>query len=377
MRKKILITYATAGVGHKKAAEAIYHAFQKNRPDVDVRLVDILHYTNFIFKDTYCVAYLFLIRHLIFFWGLLYHSLNLRVLHYLTNPLRKFTHILSGKRFIKYLLEYKPDLVISTHFMPADICGYVKRKYKANIHVSNVITDYRAHSFWVSDAVDTYFVGHPIVQEELILKWRVPSANVKVTGIPIEEKFYKDQDIPGLKARLGIPPDSFTVLLLSGGYAIGPIMKTIRLLNKAKFSLTTIAICGHNEKLLEEIENFKKGAGIRILNLGFVNNIDELMSVSDICIGKSGGISISEAFAKALPFILVRPIPGQEAANAELLLKVGGGIRLKKLDHILEVIEDLRLTPGKINAMKESMKNVRKVHAANHIAEISCVSRNT
>ena len=46
---KILVIHATAGAGHKKAAEAIFHGLQA-KGGHDVRLVDALDYTNPYFK---------------------------------------------------------------------------------------------------------------------------------------------------------------------------------------------------------------------------------------------------------------------------------------------------------------------------------------
>lgn len=57
---KILIIYATAGAGHKKAAESIYDALKDN-PSHDVVYVDALDHTNPIFKKTYPGGYEFLV----------------------------------------------------------------------------------------------------------------------------------------------------------------------------------------------------------------------------------------------------------------------------------------------------------------------------
>ena len=49
---KILVIHATAGAGHKKAAEAVFHGLQ-DKGGHDVRLVDALEYTNPFFKKAY------------------------------------------------------------------------------------------------------------------------------------------------------------------------------------------------------------------------------------------------------------------------------------------------------------------------------------
>ena len=51
---KIFITYASAGAGHKKAAEAIFGAAQILKgKEQDIELFDALDYTNSFFKWFY------------------------------------------------------------------------------------------------------------------------------------------------------------------------------------------------------------------------------------------------------------------------------------------------------------------------------------
>jgi len=370
-KKKILVTYATAGIGHKKAALAVFEALKSKYGDAEVKLVDVLDYTNFLFKETYCALYLFLINRLTFLWGFLYYSLNFKFVHLLLQPLRRVVHVLNSARLIRFMLEYKPDIVISTHFLHPDICCHLKRKYRMNMHVINVITDYRAHSFWVSPGVDTYAVGHERVRDELVNKWGVPAANVKATGIPVETKFSAAHDKNSIRAKLGISPGSFAVLLLSGGYGVGPVRKILEKLNKADFALSAITVCGHNKGLYEELEKFRETSAIKIVNLGFVDNVDKLIAASDICIGKAGGMSTSEALAEGVPFIFVRPIPGQEKANAEFLIKIGAGLRLKKVSRVLDVIQELRSSPDKMKALKENTKRAGRPNAARDIAQLA------
>jgi processive 1,2-diacylglycerol beta-glucosyltransferase len=369
--KKILITYATAGIGHKKAALAIFEAFGDRYKDIEVRLVDVLDYTNLLFRETYSVIYLFLINRLSFLWAFFYYVLNFKPAHFFLSPLRRALHALNGIRFIKFVRDYAPDVVISTHFLPPDLCYYSKGKCAESAHVMNVITDYRVHSFWISSGVDTYVVGHENVKQELAGKWGIPSGSIKVTGIPVEPKFSERHDKSLMRQRLGIAPDSFTVLLLSGGYGVGPIFKILEILNKAGFPLTAIAVCGHNKKLHARLEGFKKIAAINILNLGYVDNIDELMTASDTCIGKAGGISTSEALTKGVPFIFVKPIPGQESANANLFTKIGTAIELKKVRDILDIVSELRSSAVKMAGLKQNIERARKPHAARDIADFA------
>ena len=47
----------------------------------------------------------------------------------------------------------------------------------------------------------------------------------------------------------------------------------------------------------------------------------ELMRISDLFVGKPGGLTTSEAMACALPMAIVSPIRGQEERNSDHLLE--------------------------------------------------------
>lgn len=370
-KKKILIAYATAGIGHKKAAFAIRDALSAAQKGLPIDTIDVLDYTNILFKKAYPSIYLTLINKLVLIWGLLYYMLDSKLLFLLFLPLRKMLHILNSVRLIKFLIEFKPDMVISTHFLMADLCAYVKKKYRIKIHVMNVITDYKPHSFWISEGVDTYIVAHEETKDQLLKKWAIPERRVKVTGIPIEPKFSIEHDRDVFRKKLDIAQDRFVVLVLSGGYGVGPIFEMLTLMNGLDLPLSIIVVCGHNKKLFTKIEHFKKDAAIHILNLGYVDNVDELMAASDVYIGKAGGISTTEALALDLPLIFIRPIPGQESRNADLIVKKGAGLRLKSIYEIESVLRKLQSAKGEINRLKDNIRKIKKPDAARYIADLA------
>jgi len=66
---KVLITYASAGAGHRRAAEAIYDYLISNRKDIEAELVDILTFTNPFFRFCYNYGYPFLLHYARWLWG--------------------------------------------------------------------------------------------------------------------------------------------------------------------------------------------------------------------------------------------------------------------------------------------------------------------
>ena len=66
MLKKVLLLSASAGAGHVRAAEAIEKAFNQLDDGVsrEVQQVEILNYTNKVFRHLYSKAYIDLVNKL-------------------------------------------------------------------------------------------------------------------------------------------------------------------------------------------------------------------------------------------------------------------------------------------------------------------------
>ncbi len=84
----------------------------------------------------------------------------------------------------------------------------------------------------------------------------------------------------------------------------------------------TIVICGKSEEVKQRV-TAAAGGDPRFLVLGCSDRMHELMRMSDLFIGKPGGLTTSEALACGLPMAVFSPIPGQEERNADHLLEEG------------------------------------------------------
>src|SRR5258707_1964843 len=68
-----------------------------------------------------------------------------------------------------------------------------------------------------------------------------------------------------------------------------------------------------------------------LVPIGFTTDMDKYMAAADLLVGKAGGLTTSEALARALPMALIEPIPGQEERNSDHLLEAGAAIRCNNL----------------------------------------------
>src|SRR3989338_10054823 len=109
---KIIITYASAGTGHRRAAEAIYNYFKENCPAHDLKIVDALEKTNFLFKNIYSKGYLFLANHALWLWGFSFWLTSVKAFRPVTNILIFVINRLNAKNLSKFLIKERPDFII-------------------------------------------------------------------------------------------------------------------------------------------------------------------------------------------------------------------------------------------------------------------------
>jgi processive 1,2-diacylglycerol beta-glucosyltransferase len=97
--------------------------------------------------------------------------------------------------------------------------------------------------------------------------------------------------------------------------------------------------------------------------------MDELMSASDILLGKPGGLTTSEALAKGLVFVIVNPIPGQEERNSDHLLEEGVAIRCNNLPVLAYKVDHLLSDPERFSRMQANVRRLARPHAARDIVD--------
>jgi processive 1,2-diacylglycerol beta-glucosyltransferase len=307
---RILVIHATAGAGHKKAAEAIFHGLQA-KGGVSARIIDALDYTNPFFKKTYPWAYTFLVTRLPLAWGFFFCLLDLPWIQPLVRVLRRVYNGLNARALQEYLGQGQFDAVIATQFLSAEVCAYLKRTGRIKSKIICVVTDFDVHRIWVNAGTDIYTAACEYTKNKLIALG-VPADNVYVTGIPTDAKFAQNPDMGSLKKKLGLHDGSLTILIATGSFGMGPIQKLAGLLKE--FQL--LVVCGHNQALYDRL---KSSAPSNMHVLGLVDNMEELMSAADVMVTKPGGLSIAEALVKKLPMVFFSAIPGQETGNLKVL----------------------------------------------------------
>lgn len=358
---KILVIHATAGAGHKKAAEAIFNGLQKQAGHQSL-LVDALDYTNPIFKRTYPEAYSLLVTKVPWLWGMFFKLLDLPLLQPLVRGTRRIYNGLNAGRLQKFLIKEQFDVIFTTQFLSAEVSSYLKRTGQIKSKVICVVTDFDVHRIWINVGIDAY-AGASDFTRDKIVSLGIDPQRVFVTGIPTDAKFAQTPDTSALKKQMNLQEGKFTVLMATGSFGMGPIEEILDGLKGHQ----VVVVCGYNKALYERLK-LKAGQGVHIL--GLVQNMYELMSVADVMVTKPGGLSIAEALVKRLPMLFFSAIPGQETHNIEVLHKYGAAEDQMSVAGIAQKIRELSSSPQEMARLRQNLTVLSKPNAVNDIIQI-------
>jgi processive 1,2-diacylglycerol beta-glucosyltransferase len=121
------------------------------------------------------------------------------------------------------------------------------------------------------------------------------------------------------------------------------------------------------QKLTKLAARIGADAQVIIKPFGYTREMDELMTASDLVLGKPGGLTTSEALAKGLVFVIVNPIPGQEERNSDHLLEAGAGIRCNTLPTLAYKVDRLLSDRRRFAEMQRNTRKLARPHAASEI----------
>jgi processive 1,2-diacylglycerol beta-glucosyltransferase len=367
MFDKVLVLSASAGAGHIRAAQAVERAFQERGGAREVRHIDTLEYTNKLFKRLYAKAYLDMVNKTPELLGWLYD--------YLDKPWererrRLALDKLNTRPFVKMLEDYRPDIIVCTHFLPAEIVSWLKAKERIQSRQAIVVTDMDVHAMWLCHHYEQYFVALDETREHM-MRLGVPEDKLTVTGIPIDPVFAVEKDKREMRRKHGLREEGWTILVSAGGFGVGPIEHLFQSLTELRHKAQAVLVCGRNEELRERMErmaaNLPVDARVSIKPIGFTTEMDEYMAASDIVLGKPGGLTTSEALARGLVMVIVNPIPGQEERNSDHLLEEGAAIRCNNLPVLAYKIDKLLDDPERFRSMQAKARTLARPRAAEEI----------
>jgi processive 1,2-diacylglycerol beta-glucosyltransferase len=370
---RILITTVTAGAGHVAAAAALEEAWRADHSEDVVERVDLVKFFSPLHRRVVSDGYVQLVERAPELWGMVFKKTDDPKLARRLNRVKRLFPSNSRGKFERHLKQFKPDAVLCTHYSPLETLEHLRTKRgskqsgpkTADPLVVSIVTDFEAHALWMNRCVDLYCVAAEETKARLVARGAT-AENVIATGIPISGRFSANPDRNSIRKTLGLRDDVPVLLVLSGGFGMGPVAEILSELDKVGQQFQTVVVTGRNEELRRELAAADRKHPTHVL--GFASNMHELMAIADLIITKPGGLTSSEALAMGKPLFILNPIPGQEAANSDFLLERGAAMKVNRVEDLPYRIENLLGKP-KLAEMEKAATSLGRPGAAKAICQ--------
>jgi processive 1,2-diacylglycerol beta-glucosyltransferase len=362
----ILVLTASAGAGHVIAARALEATLRQRLPGADIEYLDVLDKSNRFFRRLYAGGYLALVNHTPPLMGVLYDWADR------PSPLSdrwrgRFQDLNMGSA-IAHVVKRRPRLVLNTHFLPAEMVARLRRSGQLACPQVTITTDFETHRMWIQPPTQRYYTATDDGKAYLE-SFGVPGARILATGIPVRPGFEQPLDRAAIRAQYGLPADLPVVLLLCGGFGVGPTEERLRQLMQMPAAAQVVVITGRNEKLRLRLERMVMGAARPVQVIGFTDQMHEWMAAADLLVTKPGGLTVSEALVSGVPLVMVDPIPGQESRNSDYLLEHGAAIKVTSTRMLGRRVALLLQDQARLQAMRAAALRIARPGAAGRIVE--------
>jgi processive 1,2-diacylglycerol beta-glucosyltransferase len=358
---RILICYLVRNSGHHAAARAIEAQIKKLNPIAETRCLDLLETTHPTWSALVQYAYMSTIRRTPELWEALYDNFWF---DWITKWIRPLVQRGNSLKLRILMDAFQPDAIVCTQAHPFSVLSAYARRQGKPIPLWGVITDFLPHRFWhvPPDEHIRYVVPAETAMQRLMILG-TPADRIHVFGIPIQA------DVLAARKRNVTRENGRRILVMGGSRGLGARYATIRQLDRAAADFTIDVVTGSNRRLRKQLlaarHKFRHPIRIR----GYVKDAMAIMRRASLLIGKPGGLTSAEAMASGTPMLIIRPLPGQERGNTEMLVRHGAAIHLDRDRDLPTVVASLLSNARLLDMMAARARALGKPDAARDVAE--------
>ena len=267
----------------------------------------------------------------------------------LRGSIRSVKRVLKGRGQAKKLVrDFKPDLVIGTGgYASAPVVSMAEKQgIPTYIQEQNAIPG-RTNRF-LGRKARKIFLGFSKASE-----YFPDQEKLVLSGNPVRKEF-AELDRAKIRAKLGIPEDTFVVLAFGGSQGAGRLNKEmLKVIEAYNGDMRTQIWLGAGSYYYDAIQTELKEKGVQlqenIMIEEYIYDMAERLAASDLIISRSGALTVAEVTVCGVPAIF---IPFPEAAenhqyyNALAVAEKGGAIVIEEKDldddPLAERIESIR-----------------------------------
>lgn len=367
VKKKILVLTDHMPWGHRSIAKAIFNYLKENEKsnNYEVQYAEIKAETG-ITDDLYTFAYRYIPVSNRWFSRVFDKKI--------ARDLTKKASILNLPNLKKAVEKINPDLIISAYFLHSHSLQLWREEKNKNFKLWTVAADpWTINPISFVEGCDLHLV-YDEISSKLAQKYEIKQENILVTGWWTRPEMYKNFSKQESCKKLGISSDRPTIFIGGGSLGTNSLTKLLPTLLFIKKKVTFVINTGVDKFAYNLVDRYSKILAklrnddmVCIKNMGWIDNMAEVLSACDIVFGKAGPNFLFDVMACKKPFVAITHIGGQEDGNIDLIKKKKLGWIKEKNSEIVEFLYKYLDEPGlyqdkfKETIKKEADKNEKSL----------------
>ncbi len=320
MRKKILMTYLSAGLGHLVQAQAIAYYVHQMRPTWDIRIMDAARdLDDALMKKTFEDLWRVFLK---------MPPLVSKFLFALEKLAPRLVTALNRRGFrtavpkaAEFLASYNPDLIMSCHWACSHLFSMARGQSSTPLFY--FYGELGATYGVINCGADVYFTLTDQIEDGL-RHFGVASEKMRRVPMLVHPHLLMNGAPPEVfKKRLGIPENDLAVILSLGGEGIGHSMRFIQEFVAGGEGATLLVLTGRNDDLLRNVK--KRFSSPKVVAMGYQEDISGIVAAADVLAGKCGTGYAMMAMKKGIPLIVTHIGAPNEHENMRFIVDNGYG----------------------------------------------------
>ena len=257
---------------------------------------------------------------------------------------------------VKTMKKFKPDLVISSYFMHSHSLVKWRDQTGEKFKLWTIAADP-----WTVNPI-SFVPGADLnlVYDEKTMKLAntlgIRDDKIFKTGWWTRSEMYQKYDRNKSREKLGFRDDRPVVFVGGGSLGTNAVSKLLPVLMMVKKPVGIVFNTGTDKLTYSMVEEYvklfkrlRKGDLVQIKNLGWIDNMAEVLSACDIVFGKAGPNFLFDVMAQEKPFVAISHVAGQEDGNVDLILEKKLGWVKEKTGDAASFLLDYLKNPNKYN----------------------------
>ncbi|MDD4937997.1 MAG: glycosyltransferase [Candidatus Shapirobacteria bacterium] len=320
-KKRILVLTDDRPWGHRSIAKAIFNYLKRNENEnnFEVEYAEVKANTVGI-DDLYVFAYRYMPK-------------STRVFHKfsgskISSDVLREISILNLENLKSKIDEFNPDLIISTYFVHSHSLSWWRKKENKKFKLWSVVPDpWTINPISFIKGVDLNIVYDETSFKEG-LRWGIDKDKMLKTNWWTRLEMYQKFDRQESRKKLGFKDDRPVIFIGGGSLGTNSLSRFLPIMLMVKKKVGFIINTGTDklsfnlvEQFIKVMKRLKKDDLVQIKQLGWIENMGEVLSACDIVFGKAGPNFLFDVVAVRKPFVAITHIGGQEDGNIDLIKK--------------------------------------------------------